>query len=457
MSRLPSITIALRDYQQRAIENLRAAYQRGRRAIILVSPTGSGKSRCAAAIAQLTAIKGGHVLVLAPRIEILNQLVIECANAGIPVRSIQAENDVGPADAPVVIASIWTLATPRWRSQLPLADMIIVDEAHRTMAERSYREVLNCYPAARVLGLTATPARSDGRALGEAFDEIVVATTTAELTAQGYLVPCDIKVPNGDGETLALPVLDAYRKFCSDRLAIVFAASVSHAHAIGVDFAAAGITAAVVTGKTPDLERAEKMAAFTAGTVRVLVNVACFVEGLDVPACSAAIFARKFGHVGPYLQAIGRVLRPSPGKRNAVVADLLGSALQPGFGPPTMERAYSLEGRGIRALAPRDAIRQCRECGSVYLVGPPACPYCGAEIQVRAARHIGSDGRGLVDMPAEPVTRREYIVSMTSKRMGTCARCGRGIRSGEQIFWATLARTARHQRCPAPPVVEAVP
>jgi DNA repair protein RadD len=409
----------------------------------------------AAAIAELTAAKGGRVLTLAPRLEILDQLVRECTAASIPVRSIQAENDVGPRDAPVTVASIWTLATPRWRAQLPFADLIIVDECHRAMAERSYREILNAYPGARILGLTATPARSDGRALGEAFDEIVVATTTAELTERGFLVPCDIKVPNGDGQLLALPVLDAYRKFAADRLAIVFAASVSHAHAIGGDFVAAGIPVAVVTGKTPDAERGETMQRFAAGSIRVLVNVACFIEGLDVPACSAAIFARKFGHVGSYLQAIGRVLRPAPGKRDAVVADLLGSALQPGFGPPTMEREYSLDGQGIRSLAPRDAIRQCQHCGSVFIVGPPACPYCGTGIPLREAKPLRSDGRGLVDLPSAPAEpKREYVVTMVSKRMGTCARCGRGIRSGERIFWATLARVARHETCPAAPAAE---
>lgn len=440
--------IALRDYQAEALTALRAAYGRGRRAPILVSPTGSGKSRMGAAVAELTIARSNRVLVLAPRLEILDQLVREIVAAGIPVRTIQAERDHGPADAPVTVASIWTLATPRWRAQLPPADLIIVDECHRALAERSYREVLSAYPLARVLGLTATPARSDGRALGEAFDEIVVATTTAELTTRGFLVPCRVLVPSGDGETLALPVAAAYTQHCAGRLAIAFAANVPHARSITAELEAAGISTALVTGKTPDAARAATMARFSSGEIRVLVNVACFVEGLDVPACSAVIFARKFGHVGPYLQAIGRVLRPAPGKSDAVAVDLLGSALD--HGPPDLAREYSLTGTGIRGPAIRDAIRQCPGCGSIAAAGPRICPFCGAEYPARPARALRSDGRGLVDLGDAPrLPPRTWWVSMEAKRGDHCSKCGRWFPPGAAILWAKGQRP-KHQRCPLP-------
>lgn len=443
--------IQLRDYQESGIIGCREAYRRGRRAPILLGPTGCGKSRMAAAIVELTIARCGRVLVLAPRLEILGQLVKECVAAGIPVRSVHADHDEGPADAPVVVASIWTLATPRWRNQLPPANLVIIDECHRALAELSYREVLNHYASAKLLGLTATPARSDGRGLGEVFDEIVPTTTTAELTRREFLVPCHVLKPNGDGRGLALPVVESYQEHTPNRLAIVFAASVAHARTLIAEFGAAGIRAGLVTGTTPDAERLATMAAFSSGSIPVLINVACFVEGLDVPACSAAIFARKFGHVGPYLQAIGRTLRPALGKRDSIVLDLLGSSLK--HGPPTLDRQYSLDGTGISTPVIKDQIRQCFNCGSVSLAGPPACAYCGTEYPVRPLPALTSDRRGLVALdgtpPPPPAPKREHVVSMTSKRMGICARCGRGIRSGEKIFWATLAKQARHQRCPA--------
>lgn len=401
-----------------------------------------------AAIAELTLLKVGRVLALAPRLEILGQLVKELAAIGIPVRAIHAEHDDGPADAPVVVASIWTLATPRWRDQLPPASLVVIDECHRALADRSYRQVLTHYSASHLLGLTATPARSDGRGLREVFDEIVVATTTTELTRRGFLVPCHVLKPNGDGKGLALPVVEAYQQYAAGRLAIVFAASVAHGQRLIVDFRDAGTNAALVTGKTPDAERAATMTRFSAGDTRVLVNVACFVEGLDVPACSAAIFARKFEHVGPYLQAIGRTLRPYPGKENSIVLDLLGSSLK--HGPPDLDREYSLDGSGIRSRPIKDQIRQCTTCGSIALAGREACAYCGATYPVRASIPT-SDRRGLVGLDGKPTPkpRYEYHKPMIAKRHGVCTRCGQQIKPKQPIFWATQANTARHQQCPA--------
>lgn len=440
------MTIQLRDYQQRAVDQLRAAYLRGRRAPILVSPTGSGKSRMAAAIVELAAARGNRSLLLAPRIEILDQLVTEVRGTGLPVRLIQAERDEGPADAPVTVASIWTLALPRWRAQLPPADLVIIDECHRALAEQSYRDVLRAYPAARLLGLTATPARSDGRALGDVFDELVVAASVAELTAAGHLVPCHLLRPPTESGKLAHTVVEAYQRFVPGQLAIVFAAGVKHARQIIDDFAAVQIHAGIVTWTTPDEERAITTRLFSAGAIRVLVNVACFVEGFDVPSCSAAILARKFGHVGPYLQAIGRVLRPAPGKTHATVIDLVGSALE--HGPPDRPREYSLTGRGIRSSAAKDAIRQCTSCGSISMAGPATCQYCGAAYPARPRAVPRSDGRGLVDhATGVPAPKREYVVTMKSKRGGYCERCRGPIRSGEEILWWTVAKRAAHRYC----------
>ncbi len=441
--------IPLRDYQLRAIDALRDAYRRGRRSPLLTSPTGSGKSRIMAAIVELAAARGNRSLLLAPRLEILDQLVREIELVGLPVRVIQAERDDGPTDAPVTIASIWTLALPRWRERLPPADLVIIDEAHRCLAERSYLQILNAYPEAARLGATATPARSDGRALGDVFDEIVIAASVAELTAAGHLVPCWLVRPPSETGSLALSVVEAYQGYVPGQLAIVFAAGIKHARTLVEEFAAAGISAGLVTGTTPDDERVVTTQRFAAGEIRVLVNVSCFVEGFDVPACSAAILARKFGHVGPYLQAIGRVLRPAPGKLQATVIDLIGSALE--HGPPDRPHEYSLTGRGIRARAARDQIRQCQRCGSIALAGPRVCPYCGAEFPIQDRGAMRSDGRGLFDDATGervPAVRREFIVTIVSKYHGICARCRGPYRRGDRIRWATLAKEARHERCP---------
>lgn len=442
------MTIALRDYQQLCVDQLRAAYLRGRRAPLLQSPTGSGKSVMIAAVVELSAARGNRSLLLAPRLEILDQLAREVRLSGLPVRIIQGDRDEGPADAPVIIASIWTLATSRWRAQLPTdIDFVICDEAHRCLAKRSYREVIGAYPRARLLGTTATPSRGDGRALGDVFDELVIGPSVAELTAAGHLVPCWLRHPPSDTGRLALTVVEAYQRHVPGQLAIVFAAGIAHAQQVLADFATAGIPAGLVTGTTPDLERIATTQRFAAGEIRVLVNVACFVEGFDVPACSAAILARGFSHVGPYLQALGRILRPFPGKTLATAIDLIGSSLE--FGGPEVPREYSLTGRGIRSGSVRDQIRQCASCGSIGLAGPTACPYCGEAYPRRERRAVSSDGRGLVDDGGPAAPRREFVVTIVSKYGGTCVRCRAPYRRGDSIRWKTLARQASHAICPA--------
>lgn len=436
---------SLRDYQVRGIALARAAYASGKRAVLFVAPTGSGKSRCAAAIVELAIARGGSVLILAPRIEILGQLVRELSAIDIPVRTIQAEHDEGPTDARAVVASIWTISRPRWRDQLPPATLLIIDEAHRSLADESYRTVLTAYPKARLLGLTATPSRSDGRGLAEVFDSIVAPTSVRELTERGYLTRCRLLVPRGasndNSRALALPVVDAYQQHVADRLAIVFAAGVRHAETLVAEFEAAGVAVGLVTGETNDEERAETVRRFTAGELRVLVNVGCFVEGFDVPACSAAILARKFGHVGPYLQAIGRTLRPAPGKADSVVVDLLGSALE--HGPPDLDREYSLEGRGIRRTVKRDEIRQCRQCGSVY-ASARTCPHCGFAAPPLPTAIPRSDGRGVVDI-ADVRQSMEYRL-ITARRPGACRACRRSFMAGARIWWS-YGRRPVHKEC----------
>lgn len=440
-----AVTIQLRDYQLRAVDQLREAYLRGRRAPLLQSPTGSGKSRIIAAIVELSAARGNRSLLLAPRLEILDQLAREVRLAGLPVRSIHADRDEGPADAPVIIASIWTLATPRWLARLPDVQLVVIDECHRARSS-SYRAIIAAYPRARLLGTTATPARGDGRALGDVFDELVVGPSVAELTAAGHLVPCWLRHPPSDTGKLALTVVEAYQRHVPGQLAIVFAAGIAHAQQVLADLSATGVRAGIVTDKTSDRERIATTQRFARGEIRVLVNVACFVEGFDVPACSAAILARGFSHVGPYLQALGRILRPYPGKTLATAIDLIGSSLE--FGGPEVPREYSLTGRGIRSGAVRDQIRQCASCGSIGLAGPTACPYCGTAYPVRHRRAVSSDGRGLVDDGGAAAPRREFVVTIISKYGGTCVRCRALYRRGDRIRWATLGRQASHVSCP---------
>lgn len=443
--------IVLRDYQQRAVDALRAAYQRGKRAPLLVAATGSGKTIVASYIIQAAGALGNRSLFVAPRRELITQTVRKLADAGVwDVRVIQAQHDGGRPDAPVIVGSIQTLTMPRWLGRLPQADLVIADECHH-MAATSWSQLAGAYPTARWLGLSATPERADGKPLGDIFDEIVVAASVAELTALGNLVPCRVFAPlqELDAAQLALEPVAAYQQHGAGDLAVVFCVTVEHAERTAAAFQAAGVPSAVVTGSMPARERAAVLDRWRDGQIRVVCNVGVLTEGFDLPALSVCILARRFGHAGLFLQCIGRALRPSPGKTHATVIDLCGSVHK--HGPPDMAREYSLEGKAIRAGAVRDAIRQCQTCGAVFLAGPEGCPGCGNELPRRPMALPTSTNVGVVELQTgqRAPAKRPYAVAVTAKYRGRCQRCTGPIGVGQQIYWSKGDRgsTAWHVSC----------
>lgn len=431
------------------VERTRAAYQRGRRAPLVVAPTGFGKAVVASFMMAGAVAKGGRPLFIADRCTLLDQLVAKLAMAGITApRVIQADRDDGPRDAAVTVASAPTLRMASWIERLPEATFLIWDESHHCSAN-TYSALLKRYPSALKLGLTATPLRGDNRPL-DMFDELVIGPSVATLIAAGRLAPCRVISPKPlrPGELARSPI-DAWRVYADGRRAAIFRNRVTEAQQDVADFQAVGLRAASVSATTPN--RAEILSRFAAGEYDALASVGTLTEGWDDPGCAVAIVACQPG-LGRWLQICGRVLRYQPGKQ-ALVVDLGGKARE--WGHPADEREYSLDGRGIVPL-PRDAIRQCASCGSIAPGRPERCPYCGEEWPAAPARRARVVGGEMGEVGVGTV-RREYVVSMTSKRIGICARCGQMIAKDTPIFWATQAKKARHQRCPAVAAEEARP
>lgn len=429
----------LRDYQERAVAEVRAKFAAGFHRPCLVMPTGSGKTPTAAEIARLALARGNQVLVGAGRIELLDQVVRKLADAGIrDVRVIQGERgETNGVESPITVASVPTLASPRWSGCLPKAALAIVDEAHHIKA-RTWLEVFGGYP--NLLAMTATPERSDGSPLGDVLDCIVVGITVSELQARGFLVPCRIYAPPAimKPRELAMEPVDAYLRHANGTRCVVFAITVKHAEKLAAEFRARGIAAEHVSGDMAN--RPDVIARHAAGEFPVLVNVALVVEGYDDPALTSAIFAKRFTHVGGYLQAIGRLLRPYAGKANAVVVDLCGSALV--HGTPDVEREYSLTGKAI-TRADRLAIRQCSGCGGVSTASGPACPYCAAEFPTATRSLPTSADIGVDEIPKTKPTSWP----MRAKKRGLCAQCGKAVEPGTWIVYSATRRLAVHTGC----------
>ena len=394
------MTHALRPYQQQAIERLRAAVRAGARRVLLVSPTGSGKTVIATAIAAgHVATPQRRVLFLAHRAELVTQAAVQLNRVG-DVRRIQAAADTGRDDAPIVVASLQTLAATRFSGKpIPGITMILIDEAHHGPADQ-WGRVCADYPTQLRIGLTATPVRSDGRPLGDVFETIVQVATIRELTDAGYLAPCRVLAPPSRQrgiaelpESVYLESIAPHDSAESPRRTVIFCDQLRSAERCESALLAAGIRCGIVHGTLPPATRAHRLGRFSRGDDRVLINVSLLTEGWDDPSVTDCILARSCASAGLYLQIVGRILRIAKGKTGAILWDLTGAVHEHGL--PDADREYSLDGEPIRLSEEEQlSLAQCLQCG--VCVRRPAnglCPACGAPlgakrepIEVRRAR-----------------------------------------------------------------------
>jgi superfamily II DNA or RNA helicase len=343
-----SVALTLRPYQQEAIAAVKSAVERGLQRPLLVLPTGTGKTACFAA---LIAERGGSALVLAHRDELLRQaaekITIADPTLALGVGFVAAHRD--DVQAPVVVASVQTLARPNRLARLPQRfDTVVVDEAHHATA-RSYRRILqHLSPTPLILGVTATPTRTDGKQLGDVWQEIVYQRGVAEMIRAGYLADVRgvrvgleemnldaVEQSGGDfdadalGQALEhasapLHVLAAYREHASGRKTLVFAPTVMLAHRMAAVFRGAGIRAEALDGKTPRDERHRILQRLHSGETQVVANVGVLTEGVDVPSVDCIVMSSPTNSQVRYSQVVGRGLRPFPGKEDCLVIDVVG-------------------------------------------------------------------------------------------------------------------------------------
>jgi DNA repair protein RadD len=360
----------LRDYQVADITRLRNAYSWDNRAVLYQLATGGGKTVVFSHIVAGAVAKGRRVGVFVHRRELVKQASDKLTACGVAHGVIAAglERDT---DAAVIVCSIQTVAA-RGVKVLGKLDFLVLDEAHHARAT-TWAAVLEAFPTAKVLGVTATPARTDGKGLGKTwgglFDAIVCGPTMSTLVAAGHLAPCKVYVPGrtidtsglrkvaGDwaaGEELARratvvtgDAIAEYRAKAPGCSAIAFCVTVAHAEDVARQFRLAGYRAACVHGGTPKDERDAAIAALGAArdapeALDVLTSCDLISEGLDVPSVGAVILLRPTGSLILCLQQIGRGMRPKAGGAPLVVLDHAGNTNRHGL--PEDDREWTLDG-----------------------------------------------------------------------------------------------------------------
>lgn len=429
----------LRPFQDQAIADLRYLYTQGCRRALLVAPTGAGKTVIAARIIQNACDKGANVLFLAHRRELVNQCGNKLERFGVDHGIIMSGEWLQMAFE-VQVASIDTLrarAMNADRMPWPRADIIVIDEAHRSLAP-TYLKIIAQYPKAMVLGLTATPIRSDGKGLGHVYEGMAKCPSVAELTRMGYLVPATHFVPTlpdltgipirgGDYDPKELEaaldhrqlvgdIVNHWCRLASDRPTVVFASGVKHSMHLRDEFKRYTDRVAHLDGETPLTTRREIIRDLERGYLQVVCNYGVMTEGFDEPKLSACILARATKNLGLYLQMAGRTLRPSPGKVDTRIIDHGGNWYE--HGNVHDEHSWVLEeGKALeddnkerqRNLDEKKPIT-CVECACSY-TNQLACPNCG-HIPVKKGKWVETRHGELVEArQAKRLKKREYTVA----------------------------------------------
>lgn len=411
----------LRPYQSQLVTEIRGQYQLGHRAVLAVLSTGAGKTVCFSYIAQAAAKKGNRVLILVHRQELLDQ-----ASRSMPVpHGIIAANRGMDLSHAVQVASVQTVARRLHLLPRDFFQLIVVDEAHHTSAG-TWDKTIQHFHAAKLLGVTATPIRGDGRGLGGHYQVMVEGPTAQQLTDDGYLAPAKVLAPPGfdsaglrkrmgdfdtkDAEqrvgTIMGDCVGHYRKHLSGQTAIAFCCSVAHAEATARLFQSAGIAAASIDGTMSSERRRDLLSELGTGRLKVLTSCALIGEGVDVPSVGGCILLRPTASVGLHLQMIGRCLRPQPGKR-AVVLDHVGNTLR--LGHHLEERDWTLDGIKKRDREAAPSVKVCPACFATSPSTAQVCGDCGHEFAPPERRELKQVDGELVELSHGQIKEGDYV------------------------------------------------
>lgn len=414
------MTIHLRHYQAPWLDAIRSSFAAGARSVLGVMPTGAGKTVSFCEMVRLSSAMGNRVAVLVHRDNLLGQASRALDAAGI------GHGIIAPGHTPtsnlVQVASVHSLARRLASSTSHPArhqfDFLIIDEGHHATAS-TWVKIIAANPTALVLGVTATPCRTDGQGLDHIFESLVLGPSIQDLIDDGYLVDARVYAPANlvnlskvhtragdydrgelanamDTPSITGDAVEHYRRLCPGAPAVTFCVSIQHAQDVAEDFSRAGFRSRAIHGKQPAAEIRRALEDLSAGRLDVLSSCDLISEGFDCPGIVAAILLRPTQSEALYIQQVGRALRPvypaasplstredrlaaiaaSP-KPRAIILDHSGNCFKHGM--PSDPRDWTLEGKKKRRRGdqgPPVPVRQCRSCFACHRPAP-SCPFCG--------------------------------------------------------------------------------
>ncbi len=386
----------LRPYQTEIISKTVQAIRSGEKSILVVAPTGSGKTIIFAHIATGAVKKNKRVLILTHRREILYQTVDKIKAFGIHAGQIVSGKPTGKEL--IQVAMVGTLINRLELIQPP--DLIIIDEAHHAVSN-TWSKILNYFDVLKI-GYTATPERLSGEGLNEIFSHMILGPHTIDLIPDSLSPPrmfcgdniqekSKLKITRGDYDKIEQAhkmlkkvvigsVINHYREKLNGLPTVCFCVSVDHAKMMEREFTAAGYSSRTVHGKMNRKDRDFAINGLSTGEVQVLCSCDVISEGVDIPVIAGAVLLRRTKSLALYLQQVGRALRPYPGKTEAIILDHAGNFYE--HGHPLDIRSWSLEAkkRSKRTEA-KPPVSVCPKCSGIWPGLPKVCPDCGHNLQ----------------------------------------------------------------------------
>ena len=407
----------LRDYQQDLLTRFFSSLAGGHRRPLVVAPCGAGKSYIFAELARRTR---GEVLVLVHRNELKQQHIELFESLGITARVETYQTEY---------RRLGTNPKPR---------LLVVDEAHLSRSN-TWQRIIDYYDT-YTAGFSATPARLDGKPLGDIFDDLITGVDTRWLIDHHRLAPYEYYAPmtvdtsglrtvGGDYVISELErlmterciygdVVGNYRRFAEGERTIAYCVSVKHAQSVAHAFRTAGIRAEALSAETPVRERKRIIEGFRAGEITVLCNCTLLSEGISIDEVSCVMLLRPTESVALGIQQMMRCMRYLPDK-TAKIIDCVGNYLR--IGLPDDDREWSLSEpvRKRRELSSEGNfyIRTCPECFMVFPVAP-VCPFCGTLYPLHSREIAAHHEIELARITAEEAARLELVKKQARREQG---------------------------------------
>ena len=441
----------LRPYQQDQVDGARLVLST-QRSVLLQAPTGSGKTVQFADITARTTKNGHRTWIVVPRNELLRQSSDHLAKYRVPHGLISAGTKESRAYKVHIVSKDTLIRRVRADKIKNWPDLIIVDEAHLNLDFWIW--LMEYLPGhTKIIGVTATPERLDGRGLstksGGIYDEIVYGPTIAELIELDYLSMMryfcppmleDIKELHRRGteynpdELEALlqrrkiygRAIDHYKDYARGKPALVFCRSVKAAAETAQRFRDAGYSFEHIEGQMSRKKQAALIDGMRTGRIQGLVSCELATYGIDIPRLECIIMLRPTMSRTLYFQMIGRGLRPSPGKRDCVILDHVGNLQE--HGHPLEDYTWQFHGREKRTGGDGVSVSTLHLCDVCFLYFEgDTCPNCGGHRKVKKRQDIEEvDGRlvevkGPIEFKSRPAGEQREITDRINELIAACA------------------------------------